>query len=462
MQMIEKESAIFELDEQDLKKVNDKMNYTTKQIVEAIEYWQSYLDESNDSQMVFERKMSRQELDDFYKKLQDDIVEFKYTKKDGTKRNAQGTLKKELMPSEKDLRKQYPDYDDMMKMFQARKDYMIYYWDLEKNAFRQFHVSRFDGFMDDDNVNEDENFSKDYSLQKILDMISNSGVKGKLLPDAYVNLHSNGTGMKSFLDGLVLGNKSLTFIVADNDNGYDSYRDEYDKAYDEQQDMQRVFKMVTDRKDRDCLYNPQKFNDLLEQYISWLRKNNVKLETVEVNFRPVAFVGGIYCRDYKFRIERGSHANLLIMDIQAYDSDDYDDNVNEDQQDLNGNFYCLDDILEALKGCPSKYEYSQIHIGPYGNHIGDIESIDYEFGTVYLNVKKAHTSMRRGPVEGCMKAVDVIKKFLEIKSQSKGRKVAVYAGEQLDPLSKKLGKKPQLSMIKDVEIAKIDGIWFRI
>ena len=287
MQMIEKESAIFELDEQDLKKVNDKMNYTTKQIAEAIEYWQSYLDESNDSQMVFERKMSRQELDDFYKKLQDDIVEFKYTKKDGTKRNAQGTLKKELMPSEQDLRKQYPDYDDMMKMFKARKDYMIYYWDLEKNAFRQFHVSRFDGFIDDDNVNEDG-------------------------------------------------------------------------------------------------------------------------------------------------------------------------------QDLNGNFYCLDDILEALKGCPSKYEYSQIHIGPYGNHIGDIESIDHEFGTVYLNVKKAHTSMRRGPVEGCMKAVDVIKKFLEIKSQNKGRKVAVYAGEQLDPLSKKLGKKPQLSMIKDVEIAKIDGIWFRI
>ena len=39
MQMIEKESAIFELDEQDLKKVNDKMNYTTKQIAEAIEYW---------------------------------------------------------------------------------------------------------------------------------------------------------------------------------------------------------------------------------------------------------------------------------------------------------------------------------------------------------------------------------------------------------------------------------------
>ena len=201
MQMIERESAIFELDEQDLKKDNDIMNYTAKQIVEAIEYWQSYLDESNDSQMVFERKMSRQELDDFYKKLQDDIVEFKYTKKDGTKRNAQGTLKKELMPSEQDLRKQYPDYDDMMKMFQARKDYMIYYWDLEKNAFRQFHVSRFDGFMDDDNVNEDENFSKDYSLQKILDMISNSGVKGKLLPDVYVNLHSNGTGMKSLLDG---------------------------------------------------------------------------------------------------------------------------------------------------------------------------------------------------------------------------------------------------------------------
>ena len=39
MQMIEKESAIFELDEQDLKRDYYKMNYSAKPIAETIEYW---------------------------------------------------------------------------------------------------------------------------------------------------------------------------------------------------------------------------------------------------------------------------------------------------------------------------------------------------------------------------------------------------------------------------------------
>lgn len=33
----------------------------------------------------------------------------------------------------------------MLQTFEDRKDYMIYFWDLEKNAYRQFHVSRFEG-----------------------------------------------------------------------------------------------------------------------------------------------------------------------------------------------------------------------------------------------------------------------------------------------------------------------------
>ena len=33
----------------------------------------------------------------------------------------------------------------MLQMFEDRKEYMIYFWDLEKNAYRQFHVSRFEG-----------------------------------------------------------------------------------------------------------------------------------------------------------------------------------------------------------------------------------------------------------------------------------------------------------------------------
>lgn len=57
--------------------------------------------------MLHERKMSRVELDDFYKALQDGEVEFDYVKKDGSKRHAHGTLDPKLMPSREEMKKIY-------------------------------------------------------------------------------------------------------------------------------------------------------------------------------------------------------------------------------------------------------------------------------------------------------------------------------------------------------------------
>lgn len=125
-------------------------------------------------------------------------------------------------------------------------------------------------------------------------------------------------------------------------------------------------------------------------------------------------------------------------------------------------FYSLDDIMAALSEVPERYMSSQVHVGPYGRHIGDIESIEHDGSQVCLNLKKAHTSMRRGLVEGCMKAKDVIAQLSSLQHRYAGKTVQVYAVQQLDPLSKQLGKKADCMMVIDVEIANVDGIWFRV
>lgn len=96
-----------------------------------------------------ERKLSRSELNGFYRALEQGELEFDFMKKDGTRRHARGTLDPKLMPSDQEIRQRYldmgEDYDALMAKLLARKDYMPYYWDLDKGGYRQFHVSRFEG-----------------------------------------------------------------------------------------------------------------------------------------------------------------------------------------------------------------------------------------------------------------------------------------------------------------------------
>jgi hypothetical protein len=62
-------------------------------------------------------------------------------------RHARGTLNPRLMPSENAIRKQYENngenYDTLIAKLETRKIYMVYFWDLDKNGYRQFHISRF-------------------------------------------------------------------------------------------------------------------------------------------------------------------------------------------------------------------------------------------------------------------------------------------------------------------------------
>ena len=101
------------------------------------------------AKQLAERKMTRIELDDFYSKLESGEVEFDFIKKDGSRRHARGTLNQELMPSRDEMKRIYQeqnvDLDELEARLSQRKDYMPYFWDLENNGYRQFHVSRFEG-----------------------------------------------------------------------------------------------------------------------------------------------------------------------------------------------------------------------------------------------------------------------------------------------------------------------------
>lgn len=149
-------------------------------------------------------------------------------------------------------------------------------------------------------------------------------------------------------------------------------------------------------------------------------------------------------------------AGEIDEDYNSYD--DYEDDIPEKK------YKCLtlNEILKKLSKIPNKYKNSQIHVGPEGSHIGDIESIDVDYPNIYLNLKKAKT-IRRGPVDGCQKAEQTINQLRDIyeKYINKNIPIYVYAAEQPTELDKSLRKRPNIWKIIKVEIASIDGIWLR-
>ena len=101
------------------------------------DYLDSFL---NENQLDETHKMTREELDDFLEQLDDGIVEFEFKKKDGTMRKARGTRQKGKMPEEA-----WNELQELLK--DDRANYMIYYFDLDKEAIRQFHVGRFEQLL---------------------------------------------------------------------------------------------------------------------------------------------------------------------------------------------------------------------------------------------------------------------------------------------------------------------------
>jgi len=90
---------------------------------EQVGYWAHMLDESfRDEKQLNERRMvgpagaakglngGVDEIADFRQKLEDGVVEFEFTKADGTKRHAVGTTSEQIVPTS-ERRKLDPSYD---------------------------------------------------------------------------------------------------------------------------------------------------------------------------------------------------------------------------------------------------------------------------------------------------------------------------------------------------------------
>lgn len=79
----------------------------------------------------FHGSLNREERNEFIKKLQKNIIIFRYKKRDGSIRKAEGTLHSKFLP---------PAKSD--KEF-IRPEYQIVYYDLEKKAWRSFRSFEF-------------------------------------------------------------------------------------------------------------------------------------------------------------------------------------------------------------------------------------------------------------------------------------------------------------------------------
>ena len=89
-------------------------------------------------------EIEKLDVEDFKKKLKAGEVKFKYTKKDGSKREAKGTLKVELMDLPEKIKN--PDVDkasDNMKKKKKLPADSVFYYDLDSKGFRSFKVGNF-------------------------------------------------------------------------------------------------------------------------------------------------------------------------------------------------------------------------------------------------------------------------------------------------------------------------------
>lgn len=90
-------------------------------------------------------KMTREERDDLIKKFETGIVQFIYWKKDGSMREATGTRVLDKIPQE---------FHSALATYlnDPRAAWMLPYYDIDKQALRQFHVANFDSIVDFDEV----------------------------------------------------------------------------------------------------------------------------------------------------------------------------------------------------------------------------------------------------------------------------------------------------------------------
>ena len=93
--------------------------------------YDNFLVEKKKYHHPFHGSLTRKERNEFIKKLQKNIVVFRYMKRDGVKRKAEGTLHPDYLP---------PPKSD--KEF-IRPEYQIVYYDFDKKDWRSFRSFKF-------------------------------------------------------------------------------------------------------------------------------------------------------------------------------------------------------------------------------------------------------------------------------------------------------------------------------
>ena len=93
--------------------------------------YDNYIVEKKKTHHPFHGSLNREERNEFIEKLQKNIVIFRYKKRDGSIRKAEGTLHPKFLP---------PPKSD--KEF-VRPEYQIVYYDLEKKSWRSFRSFEF-------------------------------------------------------------------------------------------------------------------------------------------------------------------------------------------------------------------------------------------------------------------------------------------------------------------------------
>ena len=93
--------------------------------------YENFIVEKKTTHHPFHGSLNREERNEFIEKLQKNIVVFRYKKRDGSIRKAEGTLHPKFLP---------PPKSD--KEF-VRPEYQIVYYDLDKKSWRSFRSFEF-------------------------------------------------------------------------------------------------------------------------------------------------------------------------------------------------------------------------------------------------------------------------------------------------------------------------------
>ena len=93
--------------------------------------YENFIVEKKTTHHPFHGSLNREERNEFIKRLQKNIIVFRYKKRDGSIRKAEGTLHPKFLPPPKSD-KEY-----------VRPEYQIVYYDLEKKAWRSFRSFQF-------------------------------------------------------------------------------------------------------------------------------------------------------------------------------------------------------------------------------------------------------------------------------------------------------------------------------